>query len=157
MKRRQTLPRQWLVADGRVGENLYRAVRSLPRGSGILFLYRGLRRGERARLLAKLRRLATPRGVLIIDEATGGGARVHDRNELRQAGLCDVPLIFLSPLFPTRSHPEWKRIPLMRAAALVRLAKAPVIALGGMDERRFRRIRGLGFSGWAGIDAWMRD
>jgi thiamine-phosphate pyrophosphorylase len=44
----------------------------------------------------------------------------------------------------------------MRAAALLRLAKSPVIALGGMGERRFRRIQRLGFSGWAGIDAWIR-
>jgi thiamine-phosphate pyrophosphorylase len=31
-----------------------------------------------------------------------------------------------------------------------------VIALGGMDEHRFRRVQKLGFAGWAGIDAWLR-
>jgi thiamine-phosphate pyrophosphorylase len=43
----------------------------------------------------------------------------------------------------------------MRAAALVRLAGPTAIALGGMDERRFRGVRALGFQGWAGIDAWL--
>jgi hypothetical protein len=28
--------------------------------------------------------------------------------------------------------------------------------LGGMDERRFERVRPLGFVGWAGITAWKR-
>jgi hypothetical protein len=43
----------------------------------------------------------------------------------------------------------------MRAAALLRLAKSPVIALGGMNECRFAQIQRLGFSGWAGIDAYV--
>jgi thiamine-phosphate pyrophosphorylase len=43
----------------------------------------------------------------------------------------------------------------MRAAALVRLAGRNAIALGGMDARRFRLVRRLGFQGWAGIGAWL--
>lgn len=156
MKRRQTLPRQWLVADGRLGEQLWPTVRALPRGSGVLFLYRDLRKGDRARLLARMRRITKGRGLAIADEAAGGARRVHNSKEVRQSGLRRVPILFLSPMFATRSHPAWKPIPTMRAAALVRMARSPVIALGGMDERRFRRIERLGFSGWAGIDAWAR-
>jgi len=155
MTRRQTLPRQWLVADDRLGDRLCRVVRSLPRGSGILFLYRELPKAGRARLLLKLRRMAGSRQLLILDETTGGAARVHNAKELRKAGLAGTSLLFLSPMFRTRSHPEWRPIPRMRAAALVRLANAPMIALGGVDERRFRRIQRLGFSGWAGIDAYV--
>jgi thiamine-phosphate pyrophosphorylase len=68
--------------------------------------------------------------------------------------LAGAPVIFLSPIFPTRSHPEWPPMRKMRAAALVRLSCVPVIALGGMDAGRFASIEGLGFSGWAGIDAY---
>jgi NitT/TauT family transport system permease protein len=32
----------------------------------------------------------------------------------------------------------------------------PVIALGGMDERRGRALRPMGIYGWAAIDAWLR-
>jgi thiamine-phosphate pyrophosphorylase len=42
----------------------------------------------------------------------------------------------------------------MRAAALARLAGRKLVALGGMDERRFRRVERLGFVGWAGISAF---
>jgi thiamine-phosphate pyrophosphorylase len=41
----------------------------------------------------------------------------------------------------------------MAASALIRGLKVPVIALGGMTERRFRKVRG--FYGWAAIDAWI--
>ncbi|MGN6156132.1 MAG: thiamine phosphate synthase [Sphingomicrobium sp.] len=157
MEHRQTLPRQWLVADDRLGRQLWAAVRALPPGSGILFLYRDLPIGERARLLARVRRVASARGLTIADEAAGDATRVHGAAEIRKAALSGTPLLFLSPMFPTRSHPDWLPIEPMRAAALLRLAKAPVIALGGMDERRFRRVRRLGFSGWAGIGAYVRD
>lgn len=156
MKRRQTFPRQWLVADYRLGDRLWPAVRSLPEGSGILFLYRDLPRRQRQQWLSKLRRCGAMRGLLVADEAAGEAARVHDLAEIRQAGLSGTPILFLSPIFPTRSHPQWRPMPPMRAAALTRLARVPVIALGGMNERRFARIQRLGFSGWAGIDAWIR-
>ena len=157
MNRRQSsIPRQWLVADGRLGEALWRALRRLPRGSGVLILYRELPDRERARLIAKLRRTAGTRGLILADEANGEAARIHDVRELRRAGLAGRPLIFLSPMFETRSHPGCAPQPRMRAATLIRLAKAPVIALGGMDASRFRRVARLGLQGWAGIDAWIR-
>jgi thiamine-phosphate pyrophosphorylase len=156
MKRCQSLPRQWLIADSRLGEHLWAAVRGLPSGSGVLFLYRDLPPGKRARLRARLRHLARARGLVLVDEATGGAARVHNIAEIRRARLAGARIHFLSPLFETRSHPEWKPIPRLRAAALLRLAPLPTVALGGMNEHRFKRTERLGFSGWAGIDAWIR-
>ena len=155
MTRRQTsVPRQWLIADERIGEELWPAVRRLPKGSGVLVLYRAMAKGRRARLLARLRAAGRARGLVIADEAAGEAARVHDSAELRRAGLDRVPLILLSPLFRTRSHPDRPPLRRMQASALLRLARVPAIALGGMNERRFRRVERLGFSGWAGIDAW---
>ena len=155
MRRRQSnVPRQWLVADYRLGERLWKVVGSLPRGSGVLVLSRDLQKRERSRVLRRLRMLAGRRGLTIVDEQERSAARIHNLAELQRAGIAKVPLLFLSPIYPTQSHPEWKPLPRMRVAALVRLARVRVIALGGMDERRFRRIERLGFSGWAGIDAW---
>ena len=154
MMRRQSLPSQWLVADERLGDNLWRAVRDLPRGSGVLFLYRALPLLERRKMLGRLRRLARFRDLLIVEEAAGQAARVHNLRELRAARMRGARVVFLSPIFATRSHPDWKPLPRMKAAAIIRPAREPVIALGGMNERRFRRIARLGFSGWAGIDAY---
>jgi thiamine-phosphate pyrophosphorylase len=155
MKRRQTrIPRQWLVADHRSGDELWRQLRALPRGSGIFVLYRDLREPVRSRLVSKLRRIAARRELVIVDEATGEAARVHDAAQIRQAALGRAELAFLSPVYPTVSHPEWKPLSRMRAAALIRLANVPIIALGGMNAKRFASVAQLGFYGWAGIDAW---
>jgi thiamine-phosphate pyrophosphorylase len=156
MKRRQSsIPRQWLIVDARLRDRLLNRVRRLPRGSGVLVLCHDLSVGDRESLIRRLRRAATAKGLCVIGEARQA-ARVHGLGELRRALLRRAPLILLSPLCPTRSHPHWRPIPRMRAAAYARLAGRRLIALGGMDERRFRRIERLGFVGWAGIDAWLR-
>jgi thiamine-phosphate pyrophosphorylase len=105
MKRRQT-PRQWLVLD-RSDTPAWRIVRRLPPGTGLLLLCHHLSRRERSAMLAKLRRIATGRGLVVCDEARRGGARVHNLRELRRARLAPTRLIFLSPVFATASHPEW--------------------------------------------------
>jgi thiamine-phosphate pyrophosphorylase len=155
MKRRQT-PRQWLALD-RDEQSAWRTVRRLPPGTGVLLLRGDLSKRERSAVLAKLRRIAAIRRLAISDEAERGGVRVHNMRELRRANLAKIPLIFLSPVFPTASHPDWRPLPRMRAAAMIRLANAPVIALGGMSERRFWLVKALGFQGWAGIGAWARS
>jgi thiamine-phosphate pyrophosphorylase len=156
MKRRQTsIPRQWLIADARLGDELWRALHRLPRDSGVLILFHELSSSKRERAIRRLRYVAASRGLLLID-GVKDAARVHNLGELRQALLARTPLILLSPLHPTRSHPDWRPIPSVRAAAYARLAERRLIALGGMNERRFRRIERLGFVAWAGIDAWLR-
>ena len=153
MKCRQT-PRQWLVLD-RSDSSAWRIVRRLPPGTGVLLLCHDLSKRERSAVVAKLRRIAGTRGLAMSDEAERRVARVHTMRELRRAHLAEVSLMFLSPVFPTASHPDWQPLPRMRAAAMIRLANAPVIALGGMSARRFRLVKPLGFQGWAGIGAWL--
>jgi thiamine-phosphate pyrophosphorylase len=66
-------------------------------------------------------------------------------------------LVFVSPVYSTRSHPGRK--PLSRSLAL-RIAKAagvPAIALGGMNSLKSARLEREGFYGWAGIDAWLGE
>jgi thiamine-phosphate pyrophosphorylase len=155
MTHRQTsIPSQWLVADHRSGVELWGRVRMLPRGSGVLVLYRRLRERERSKLMARLRLISALRGLVVVDEAAGAGARVHDAAEIRQAALGRAQILFLSPVYPTRSHPGREPLTRMQAAALIRLSGLPVIALGGMNAKRFGRVAQLGFRGWAGIDAW---
>jgi thiamine-phosphate pyrophosphorylase len=158
MKRRQTrLPRQWLIADDRMGADLLNAVSALPRGSGVLVLFRDRAGPERRKILQQFRRVAAAKGLMIADEGAGAAARVHNLPQLRRALLARVSLILLSPVFPTRSHPDWIPLPRMRAAAYARLARRRLIALGGMNERRFAQLEALGFQAWAGIDAWRQS
>jgi thiamine-phosphate pyrophosphorylase len=149
MKRRQTISRQWLIADERMGDDLWTAAQRLPRGSGILLLRR-LSPKERRRL----RHLANHRALMIVTEAPGVAARVHDIGELRRALLRRTAMILLSPIYPTTTHADWKPLPRMRAAALARLAGRNAVALGGMDEQRYANVAPLGFIAWAGISAF---
>ena len=64
-------------------------------------------------------------------------------------------LVFVSPVFATRSHPGARALGPLRAAAIARGLPVLWMALGGMDAGRFRRLSGLGFHGWAAIDAWQ--
>ena len=149
MRSRQTLPTAWLILDGRNRAADLKLVRHLPVGTGLLLLGRLSARDKRHLLLtAKRRRL------MLVVEAAGQAARVHNTWEIARARLAGTPLLLLSPIFPTRSHPGEGSLPRMRAAALARLAGRPLLALGGMDAARFDRIAAWGFDGWAGIDAW---
>ena len=144
MRRRQTVPRQWLIVMA--DEDVSSAAR-LPRGSGVLLLA-CLSAGAQRRLrsLARLRDLRVASGE--------SAARVHNLGELRRALLARTPLVLLSPIHPTATHPGWVPIPRMRAAALARLAKRQLLALGGMNPKRYAAVERLGFIGWAGISAF---
>jgi len=146
MRRRQTIPRQWLiVADADAVDGAARA----PRGSGVLVLV-----DLRAQEMRRLRNVVGRRDLVVVTETRQAAVRVHNVRELRRALLRRTPVILLSPLYPTSSHPEWKPLPRMRAAALARLAARRLVALGGMNAKRYAALAPLGFIGWAGISAF---
>jgi thiamine-phosphate pyrophosphorylase len=144
MRRRQTIPSQWLILLPDMLERMPR----LPRGTGVLLI-----EPMKPRQMRHLRRLGRQRDLLITEEGRDA-ARVHNVRELRQAMLRRTPLILLSPIHRTRSHPNRRPLPRMRAAALARLGKRRLIALGGMNERRYANVAPLGFIAWAGISAF---
>ena len=146
MTRRQSRPEQWLIVERLPDDRL----RRLPPGTGVLLV------GASMDASAKraVRRLARTRRLTVADEAAGQARRVHNVRELRSALLARTPLILLSPIHPTASHPGWRPLPRMRAAALARLGGRRLIALGGMDSKRYARVAPLGFIEWAGISAF---
>ncbi len=173
MRRRQPLPRRWLMTDERIGD-IVTAVASLPRGSGIVFRHYGA--PKRRALFDRVRALARRRGhVLILADrpcvarawrADGAHERslrrsrgirtmaVHDRVELRIARAARADLIFVSPVFATRSHPGARPLGPARLGLLVGAMRGRVVALGGMSSATWQRLNGLGLYGWAGIDAF---
>ena len=147
--RQSRIPHHWLIVADLPDKGMWVALRRLRRGSGVLVLVELTAKDRR-----RLRHLATSRELTVAIESARAAARVHNVRELRHALLARTPLILLSPLYPTRSHPDWQPLPRMRAAALARLGSRRVLALGGMDARKFPRIRRLGFQAWAGISAF---
>lgn len=78
-------------------------------------------------------------------------ATAHDMAEIATANHVRADAIMLSPVFPTRSHPGARTLGPARFRTLARHAAMPVIALGGMDARRARRLQ---CDRWAAIDGF---
>ena len=170
-------PREWLMTDERIGEQLWDAIDRLPRKAGVVFRHHAMRAGERAALASRVAEACHERGLMLAiardiglaeqlgaamvhNPASDSGAlafssSAHSPEEARAACSRGASLIFLSPLFTTRSHPDARPLSRVEARAIVAASPVPVIALGGMDRTRFEDIRRDGFYGWAGIDAWL--
>lgn len=165
------LPRRWLMTDPRLGEALWDAIAALPDGSGVILRHYELPLAERRTLFAKIARIARRRGLMLVvagkswlGSAPGHGrcrgamtAPVHSRREAIAAIRSGAKLLFVSPIHATRSHPGARALGAARFGLLIRGLSVPVIALGGMNERRWRALKPLGVHGWAGIDAWAPD
>jgi thiamine-phosphate pyrophosphorylase len=166
MSRRQPLPRLWMMTDERQGEDLWAALEKLPRGAGVVFRHYGLASRERRKLFERVRRVARRRRLFLLAGGRGlradglHGARgrgfrsasAHDLAELKAAERSGASLVFLSPAFPTRSHPGARTLGPVRFGLIAGQARVPVIALGGLNGRRARRLPHI--YGWAAIDAW---
>lgn len=171
----QPLPRVWLMTDERMGDGLLSALARLPAGGGIVFRHYRLAEAERRALFEAVKVRARARGQMLLlagpaeearlwgaDGSHGRGpgdaprsAPAHDLAELRAAEAGGANLVFLSPVFATRSHPGARPLGAERFAALAGMTRLPVVALGGMDEARGARLMAKGAYGWAGIDAWI--
>ena len=150
---RRRLPVVWLFADPRLGD-VAGALKRLPRDAAIVV--------EARDWSADLARIARARGLIVLRPGRrglleGAGLRIgraHNARELvaaRRAGACAV---FLSPVFSTRSHPGARVLGALKFGLLAHRAGLPVLALGGMNARRGRRLRALGAVGWGAIAAW---
>ncbi|MDG2533616.1 thiamine phosphate synthase [Sphingomonas sp. HITSZ_GF] len=160
------------MTDERMGDALWVALGRLPRGSGVVFRHYGLARAERQALFARVLKVARRRGLVVVragrvpmrgESGVHGGrgyglrtAPAHDRREAVAAIRAGADALFVSPAFPTRSHPGAPALGPVRFGLLIRGLGVPVIALGGMDARRAKWLRPFGIHGWAAIDAWTR-
>ena len=173
-RRHLALPRVWMLTDERQEEAPEQIAARLPRHVGVIVRHYSLPLGERlaiARRIARTGRFTVFAGKETDARRAGahgvyGPARrrsglprlhpVHGAREIVAAERAGAALLLLSPAFPTRSHEGARALGPLRFGLLARQARSSVIALGGMNERRGRRLKQLGGSGWAAIDAWIR-
>ncbi|WP_375194539.1 thiamine phosphate synthase [Sphingobium sp.] len=177
-RHRKKLPSLWLMTDERVAEARLLAVAArLPKGrAGIVLRHYRTPGRERRALFDRLADIARRRRLVLMlggtaHQAAAWGADgwhgrevrragrpmlhsvpVHDAREMRLAAQAGADCIFLSPLFPTRSHPGGRWLGRARFAALAGQAQVPVMALGGVRREHRTTLKGIGASGWAAID-----
>lgn len=163
--RRGAAPALMLMTDPRVPDPLALA-RRLPPGAAVVL--RHYDSPERAALGAALRRVCRERRLLLFVAADTRlavalradglhlpegmtrppawrglvSAAAHSRRALADAKRRRADFALLSPAFPTASHPGAPALGALRFAALARRAPLPVLALGGVDARTVRGLRG---------------
>jgi thiamine-phosphate pyrophosphorylase len=159
------------MTDERLGEALLPSIAALPRGSGIIFRHYSLEVSARRQLLRVVSASARRYGHILV---VGGQsivapvwhvagrhgrvrgamtAPVHSLREAIAAERAGATLLFVSPIFATRSHPNSTGLGRVRFGLLIRNLRVPVIALGGMTKSRARSLKGMKIYGWAAISA----
>lgn len=176
MRARQTLPLLWLLSDARNDARLDRAIGELPPRSGIVYRHYHLdmerRRARFEELTIAAERTGRGHVLVLADDARTArewGARgvygdtlrcqpadgllklvtAHDGDELAAAERAGADGVFLSPVYPTRSHPEARPLGIHGFHVLAQRASVPVIALGGMTAARAQE---LAWPRWGAID-----
>jgi len=167
---RRGLPVLWLVSDPVRLPDPRAAAARLPRGAGVLArgaapgVLAGLaalcRRRGLALLVGGFPRVALrhraglhladrapPAGLAAFLRARGGGApgallsaAVHGRAGLARARRLRADLAFVSPAFPTASHPGAPALGPYRWAGLARAACCGAVALGGITAATAPRL-----------------
>jgi 8-oxo-dGTP diphosphatase len=84
-------------------------------------------------------------------------ASCHSSQDLAQAALLGADFALLSPVLPTRSHPDANPLGWARFAALVDAVAMPVFALGGMHSGLTETAWMHGAQGIAGIRGLWAD
>ena len=175
--RQRSWPRIWLMTDERIGDRLWEAVDCLPAGAGIVLRHYSLPPGVREELARRLATIVRSHDLTLsiardVELARRCGAQmvhnplgdlgelpfsraVHDIGEAKAANAEGAALVFVSPVYPTRSHPDVTALGVEQAARIAESAGVPAMALGGVNAQNFAELESAGFYGWAGIDAWL--
>jgi thiamine-phosphate pyrophosphorylase len=158
------------MTDERLGDALWMALHRLPRGAGIVFRHYATPPAERRVLYRRAVRIARARGLVLVragpdrlgyEEGVHGrrGAGLvtwpaHSRREAIEGVRAGAAVLFVSPVYATRSHPGAPALGEAAAARVVAGLPVAAIALGGVTPARGARLMQRGFHGWAAIDAW---
>jgi thiamine-phosphate pyrophosphorylase len=155
------------------------AAHALPRGTAVVYRHFGA--PDRARVARALARCCRGRGLVLLvaadpelaarvgaagvhwperllpaQRAPAHGrlvtAAAHSAAALARAAAYGADAVTLSPIFPTASTSPRPPLGLFRASQIARASAAPVLALGGVEGARARRLAGRGFAGIAAVD-----
>lgn len=182
--RPNTFPRRWFFTDSRLGDAVWAVIARLPNDVGVIVRVPSPKRDAALarRLVATCSRrglIVLMAGPVTLAQRLGAHgahlperearrgrnlrpkagfyltAAAHSRPALVRAERLGVDGVFLSPVFPTRSHPTARTLGPARFGLLTRGVNVPVLALGGITPATLKRLAPLQPYGWGAIDAWL--
>lgn len=171
---RQSWPQAWLMTDERMGGALGAALAcAAAAGAGVIVRHHKSPRGERRAIAREVlangallgvsrdNELAFELGAALVHNPSSDpgdcpfSLSVHDEAEAREAARRQPVLVFVSPVFATRSHAGAPALGKGAARKLALLTGRTAYALGGVTQERGAELIKDGWDGWAGIDAWL--
>jgi thiamine-phosphate pyrophosphorylase len=180
------LPSFWAMTDPDRTPDIIGLAKRLPAGSGLIYRHFGAQdRHETAACLVdiaaergililigndpELARITGADGVHWSERSIGqlhhrrarGDLRVftaaaHSPAALRRAAAAGADAVFYSPVFASLSPSAGRPKGHLAASALARSTQTQIIALGGVNNRSAKRLKGLGFFGIASVGAAAR-
>jgi thiamine-phosphate pyrophosphorylase len=179
-RRRREIPGLWFFTDPVRTPDPLAVAAHLPAGSVVVYRAFGAKDADLTAIA--LRRITRARGLLLLigaDEALAArvgadglhlperlahrigrvsrahpgwlvSVAAHSRAALARTGEADA--VVISAVFPSRSPSASRALGPLRFAALVRSSRAPVIALGGVNNKNAPRLLSTGAAGLAAID-----
>jgi thiamine-phosphate pyrophosphorylase len=142
--------------DPRAIETGRRLVRAARRGG--LLLLAGADPGLASRISADgvhLPERAAARARALVRARPGWivTCAAHGPRAIVRARRAGADAVVLSPVFASASSSAGRPLGALRFARLVRMARLPVYALGGVGARTARRLAGSGAAGFAAVEA----
>ena len=74
---------------------------------------------------------------------------VHSIQSLKKAEGLDIDAVLLSPVFPSKSHPNSKSLGLNKFSKIVKKTKLPIYALGGINIKNVKSLTETDIIGYA--------
>ncbi|UUR07309.1 thiamine phosphate synthase [Sphingomonas glaciei] len=162
------------MTDERMGDALGAAIaRAAAAGAGVIVRHHASSVAERRSIAREViasgallgvsrdSELAAELGAALVHNPSGDpgdlpfSLSVHDETQAREAAHREPALVFVSPLFATRSHAGAPALGESSARRLALMSGRPAYALGGITLERGEELVKNGWAGWAGIDPWL--
>jgi thiamine-phosphate pyrophosphorylase len=180
---RRAIPRLWFFTDPVRAPDPVAVVRRLPKGTAVV--YRAFGAADAEATANTLRRLTRARGLLLLigaDDALAARVKAdgihlperlahravrlkrghpgwlvsvaaHGRAAIERGRHADA--VVISAVFPSNSPSAGRPLGPLRFALLARTSRAPIIALGGVNNKNAPRLLNTGAAGVAAIEGLL--
>ncbi len=181
------LPKMFFFTDRNRVDDIFLVVKNLPKNSAVIIREYDLNSARRLDFASKVSAIAKQKSLKVfvgkdvnlakkikadgvhfsdregfsklinLDKSFLVSYACHSEISVRKAQKTGCDLIFYSPIFPTKSHPDQKTIGSLGLRNLVAKTATPIYALGGIDENNLKILTNSNIAGIGGISIFQKQ